>query len=80
MIPEQYDLVIAEIERRWRERTPAKDINDLMAGFRVRNSEMRAFAERNGFTLDTITDPEYQRRLSELMGRLKKEFPNENWS
>lgn len=74
----ELDLLVKEIERRWRERTPANCVLNLEPESRVNRSEMTLFAEQNGLKIP-ILDDEYDRAVFQLFDRLRKEFPNEKW-
>ena len=80
MTDEQLAILMAELERRWRSRTPAKDVNDLMPEWRVRHSEMRLFAKQQGFELQSLLDERYNAAVRALMEKLRREFPKEPWS
>jgi hypothetical protein len=71
--------VMDEIEKRWRSRTPAKNVGDLDPGSRVNRSEVVMIFKQKGLGTPPIQHDEYDRALFQLYDRLKKEFPNEQW-
>lgn len=80
MTPGQVAAVLAEAERRWRARTPAKGILDVMPECRVPRSEFRLIIRDLGFGPgEPIGDDEWDRAVFEMFDRLRKEFPDEIW-
>lgn len=79
MTPEQIQIVVNEIERRWRSRTPPQSVYDVSPGSRVNRSEIVTFCIDQGFGPPPILDDEYDKAIFALFAKLKKEFPNEQW-
>jgi len=78
----EIEAFVGEMERRWRARTPATDVNYLNPDYRVGRSEMVTWAkDALGVTLtlpDTV-EPLLVQRLTAMWRRLKREFPEEGW-
>ena len=75
------DAFLAELERRFRARTPSMDILSALAPYRVGRSEMRAwFDERFGRSLTFDEETGLQALVTRLYRRLKREFPQERWT
>lgn len=83
MTPDQIRAFVAEMERRWRSRTPTMDPNYAHPDYRVGRSEMVTWAQDQlGASLDLIDtiDPELVRAIARMWRRLRREFPDEGWS
>lgn len=78
MTPEHIKAVVAEIERRWRERTPATRVDEVNASYRVGRGEMRRWCTEQGIPLDEM-DEGLEVELLRLFVRLRREFPDEMW-
>ena len=72
------ERVVAEVERRFRERTPAKQIDEVNASYRVGRGEIRRWASEQGIALDEMDDA-LEVALLRLFARLRREFPFEMW-
>lgn len=71
---------VAEVERRWRERTPATTIDAALPAFRVSRGEMRAWCiETLGKEIEMDDLAPIQKRLAPVYRRLRVEFPDEMW-
>lgn len=75
----QVATVVAEIERRWRDRTPAKSVADASPDDRVNRSEINAFCCERFGCLPPIGDDDYDLAIFRLFDRLRREFPDERW-
>lgn len=72
---------VAEVESRFRARTPSTDILSALPEQRVGRSEMRAwFLERFGRELDLWDVMELEAPVSRLFRRLRRAFPDERWA
>jgi hypothetical protein len=79
MTQEEISAYLAEVERRFRERTPAPDIEAVFAPTRVGRGEMRAwFSDTFGRPLG-FDEVELAPHMKKLFTRLRKEFPEEVW-
>lgn len=78
MTPDQVKFVIDEIERRWRERTPAKNVGEALPESRVNRSEFVLIFKQINLTPPILND-DFDKALFILFDRLKKEFPDERW-
>ena len=77
---EQITLLLTEIEKRFRERTPPPSAAYVLPGYRVSRSEIHLFARQNGFKEPFPRESDkYDRGLYLLFDRLRLEFPNEKW-
>lgn len=77
---EQIQIIVTEMERRWRKRTPPKSMYDALPGYRVVRSEMHSFGLENGIDVPLPgQDDDYDRAVMQLFDRLRKEFPDEKW-
>jgi hypothetical protein len=75
-----HDAYVAELERRWRERQPARNVDEVLAAGRVGRSEMRAwFREHLGRDMNLDDAEEVQPAVTRLMRKLRREFPQEVW-
>lgn len=71
---------VAELERRWRARTPAPDIEAVLPATRVGRSEMRAwFVERYGRPITFDEEMDLHPFVAAMFKRLRREFPTERW-
>lgn len=80
MTKREVDQYVAEFERRFRERTPARQIDEVIANHRVGRGEMRTwFAATFGrsITVDDVLD--LQRPLKACFKKLRAEFPSDVW-
>ena len=83
MTSTQIAAFVAEMERRWRSRTPTTDPNYAHPDYRVGRSEMVTWAHDTlGVTLDLVdtVDPTLVVALKHMWRRLRREFPDEGWS
>ena len=78
MTQEEIDLTVAENERRWRSRTPAKTVSDVNASYRVTTSELIAWGNEHGIKVDRM-DENFQSATIQMYFRLRREFPQEQW-
>lgn len=72
------ERIVAEVERRWRARTPAIRIDEVDPATRVSRGEMRLWAKQNSVKYDDL-DPDLALALDKMFRRLRKEFPKERW-
>lgn len=79
MAPRRVEEFVAEMERRWRLRTPAFDPAHLHARTRVSRREMIEWAQTrwDDFLDSDALDPELLRAVRGLWSRLCREFPLE---
>lgn len=75
---EELRRVVAEVERRWRERTPATSVDEVNASYRVSRGEIRAWCKDQNVAIDE-TDDALELALIRLFMRLREEFPGEQW-
>lgn len=79
MTPEQRAAYVAEVDRRFRERTPSIDLLSALPEQRVGRSEMTTWAEENGIRVDIEDAIALGKLMPKLFRRLRHEFPNEAW-
>ena len=79
MEPTDIDTVVNEIERRFRERTPATRVDEVLASYRGGRSEIRRWCIDNGIELDEL-DPAYVDASNRMFSRLRREFKNDRWT
>ena len=80
MTEQQKLAYVAEMERRWRERTPSTDILSALPGYRVGRSEMRAwFLETYQQEMDFDDETDVQPLVAKMFARLRRKFPGERW-
>jgi hypothetical protein len=70
--------VVDEVERRWRERTPATRVDEVNASYRVGRGEIRTWCTVQGIELDEM-DEGLEVALLRMYVGLRREFPNEMW-
>ena len=71
---------VNEVERRFRERTPARTVDEVVPEYRVGVSEMRLWwLLQYGTEMTFDENLEAAMQAEKLFKRLKKEFPNEGW-
>lgn len=75
----EIEAILKEVEKRFRERTPARRIDEVAASYRVSRSEMQSIAENLGIRLVRVDDV-FEVELLRLMVKLRNEFPEEQWS
>lgn len=81
LTPEQEAAYVAEFERRFRERTPARDVMDVLPETRVGRGEMRTwFQDAFGRAVDIDDTIQLDAPLRKAFKRLRREFPEEKWS
>ena len=74
------DRLLAEVERRWRSRTPAKKIDEVEPESRVSRGEVRLIAKQIGLGDQLpIGDMNFDGAIRAMFDRLRREFPNEQW-
>jgi len=76
----QIQRFVAEMERRWRSRTPTTDPNYANPDYRVGRSEMVTWAKDHlGFTMDLVdsVEPGLIKAVDQMWRQLKREFPEE---
>lgn len=56
MTEAEIKLVVNEVERRWRERTPSRDITEVLASWKVGRGEIRRWCNENNINLDELDD------------------------
>lgn len=78
MTPEEIAAIVAECERRFRERTPPRDCQEVLASYRVGRGELRRYANEQKIKMDEL-DEVFQVAMLRLFVRLKREFPGERW-
>jgi hypothetical protein len=78
MTPDQIKLVVDEVERRFRERTPATRVDEVNASYRVGRGEVRRWCSEQGIPLDEL-DEDLAVASLRLFVRLHREFPRECW-
>lgn len=80
MTREQIAAYVAEVERRFRERTPARSIDEVLPEQRVGRGEMRRYMlEQFGVGLSLDDVEALAEPLLELFRRLRREFPGDRW-
>ena len=79
MTAEDIKRVVAEVERRWRERTPATRIDEVDASYRVSRGEMRRWCNEQNIPYDDM-DEMLDVELVRLFMKLRGEFPDEKWN
>lgn len=82
MTPIQRAQFIAEMERRFRMRTPTVDPDYALPSMRVGRSEMCTWTKETlgiEFGLVESVEPELVKELRAMWKRLQREFPEENW-
>lgn len=84
MNADQRKRFVAEMERRFRSRTPTMDANYANPDTRVGRSEMVSWMKENGIPemsiVDTVEDEALVRDIKRFWRRMRKEFPEERWS
>lgn len=78
MTANDIERVVAEIERRWRERTPATRVDEVNASYRVGRGEIRRWCTEQHIPLDEM-DEDLEVAIIRLYVRLRREFPDEMW-
>jgi hypothetical protein len=76
----QIERFVAEMERRWRSRTPTTDPNYAHPDLRVGRSEMVTWAkEAFGFQMDLVdsVEPTLVKAIDRMWRRLRRQFPDE---
>ena len=76
----QVEEFVAEMERRWRSRTPTTDPNYASPDYRVGRSEMVTWAEDRfslKMTLVDTVEPTLTLAIGRMWSRLRREFPQE---
>lgn len=79
MKTDDINKIIAEVEKRWRKRTPATRIDEVLASYRVSRGEIRQWCNQNNIELDELDDM-FQVAMTKMFINLRKEFPEEKWS
>jgi len=80
LTPEQVAAYVGEFERRFRNRTPATQIDEILPATRVGRGEMRAwFSDQYGrpMTLDDVEALEEP--VAKSFRKLRKMYPFERW-
>jgi predicted 3-demethylubiquinone-9 3-methyltransferase (glyoxalase superfamily) len=80
MTDQQIAQFVAEMERRWRSRTPTLDANYINADLRVGRSEMVTWARDTfgvDFSIVDTVEPALVAAIKRMWRRLKREFPEE---
>ena len=71
---------MAEFERRWRARTPATTVDEVLPEFRVGRGELRRWVLETFQVEVEFEDLEpLNRALVPVFRRLRREFPGELW-
>lgn len=78
MNQQEIEQTVAEMERRWRNRTPVTNILDANASNRVVMSEIILWGKQNNIKVDRF-DENLQIAATKLFFKLRKEYPNDNW-
>jgi len=72
--------LLAEFERRWRERVGTHNPYDADPYARVGRNEMADWCKTNGIAIDPLLDAEkIQPGIDRLFKKLRREFPDERW-
>ncbi|MGI9460772.1 MAG: hypothetical protein ACR2NF_12295 [Pirellulales bacterium] len=83
MTSEQVAVCIAEMERRWIEKTNNREtlrLDEILPTFRVPASEMRRFAEDNDICKGSdLFCMKWKEAAEKLYRKLKRKYPNESW-
>lgn len=80
MTNEQIAAYVIETERRFRSRTPAKTVDEVLPVFRVGRSEMRRWVLcAYGVELSFDDLEPLDKALAPMFRRLRKEFPEDLW-
>lgn len=83
MNAEQRKRFVAEMEKRFRSRTPTTDANYANPNYRVGRSEMVTWMKENGIPeasiIDTVEDEALVRDVKRFWRRMRREFSDERW-
>lgn len=80
MDDKQIDLALNEFERRWRSRTPAIRVQDVLPNYRVSMSEIHSWLSDQGIDTNWLKlDDRWMQGVEMVLEKLQKEFPTENW-
>lgn len=76
----QADELAAEYERLFRERTPARLPQHVLASSRVTFTDLADYWHRtHRVELSRLTQPQFSTEVEAVRRRLRREFPNERW-
>lgn len=78
MTTDEIARTVAEIDRRFRERTPATRVDEALASYRVGRGEIRRWCSEEGIHLDEFSE-EFQLASLRMYVKLRREFPDERW-